>query len=492
MLRPYLFSRKLPGVLLMPSFLTDLTVLPILISAVAAIIGASLFYVTYRRLNGNPLVGIALGGVAGAIAPVLFMLPLNYCTFEAERDPADVLLGLVLIVVGLAIVLLPLRWIVSRLLQNAPLAGDTTSPGAFKSRLLPLFLLAPTLIILAMFLYYPSLETFRLSTLLARLDARRTAFICVDNFTRLLRDPGDGQSLLTLIGIAVGLMIAGVLVLRFAAHFTDQPLIGTKRRAPVALRYGVPLIIGVVLYSLLFDAASGFFSEDYGRSLLVTFGISIAIVVIGLSLSLLIATMAYQPITGAKIYRTLLIWPYAISPVVAGAIFLLLFNPSGGIINYFLRGAFGFTIPWLNDPAAAPWAIILASVWKSMGFNILFYLAGLQNVPKDLLEAGGIDGANAFQRFRHIVIPMLSPITFFLIITNMTYAFFESFGTVDTLTNGGPLNSTSTLMYEIYEIGIQNSDLGKAAAQSIILFVMVIGLTVIQFRSADSRVTYGA
>jgi len=202
--------------------------------------------------------------------------------------------------------------------------------------------------------------------------------------------------------------------------------------------------------------------------------------------------MAYLPIKGARIYRTLLIWPYAISPVVAGVIFLLLFNPAGGIVNYFLNGVFGFTIPWLNNPTAAPWAVIIASVWKSLGFNILFYIAGLQNVPKDLIEAGSIDGANALQRFRHIVIPLLSPITFFLIITNMTYAFFESFGTIDALTNGGPLHATSTLMYRIYEVGIQNNDLGKASAQSIILFVMVIGLTLIQFRSADTRITYGA
>ncbi len=384
------------------AFLTDLTVLPLLISAVAAIIGAALMFMTYRRLDGNPLVGIALGGIAGAAGSLLFMLPLNYCTFEADRTPADGLLGLVLIVIGVAIVVLPIRWIAARLLQHAPLAGDSTSPGAFKSRLLPAVLLAPTLIILAAFLYYPSLETFRLSTLLARLDARRTAFICVDNFTRLLRDPSDGQSLLTLIGITVVLIIAGIVLLRIVARFTDQPLAGAPRRAPTVWRYGVALIIGVVIYSLVFDTVSGFFSDDYGQSLLVTFGISIAIVVIGLSLSLLIATMAYQPITGAKIYRTLLIWPYAISPVVAGAIFLLLFNPSGGIINYFLQGVFGLSIPWLNNPTAAPWAIIIASVWKSLGFNILFYLAGLQNVPKDLIEAGAIDGANAFQRFRRM------------------------------------------------------------------------------------------
>lgn len=126
------------------------------------------------------------------------------------------------------------------------------------------------------------------------------------------------------------------------------------------------------------------------------------------------------------------------------------------------------------------------------GFDILFYIAGLQNVPKDLLEAASIDGANALKRFRHVVLPMLSPITFFLIIANMTYAFFDTFGTIDALTGGGPLRSTTTMMYNIYQIGILNNDLGKAAAQSIVLFAMVIGLTYLQFRTTARQVTYGA
>lgn len=394
--------------------------MPLVILAAAALIGAAIMGVRFQRLKQSVMFGVTLGALSGAAGSLLFMLPLNYCTFEPERKPADFVLGVLLIALGMVIVMVPIYWLVIRLLQRQPLFASGFLQGAFKGWLMPILLLLPTLIILALFLYYPSLDTFRLSTLLARLGARRTVFICVDNFTSLV---GDSQ---------------------------------------------------------------------YGQAVLTTFGMSIAIVVIGLGLSLLIATMAYLPIKGARIYRTLLIWPYAISPVVAGVIFLLLFNPAGGIVNYFLNGVFGFTIPWLNNPTAAPWAVIIASVWKSLGFNILFYIAGLQNVPKDLIEAGSIDGANALQRFRHIVIPLLSPITFFLIITNMTYAFFESFGTIDALTNGGPLHATSTLMYRIYEVGIQNNDLGKASAQSIILFVMVIGLTLIQFRSADTRITYGA
>jgi len=393
---------------------------PLLISVITGAIGAAMLAYAFSRAHGNVLLGGIIGAVAGAAAPLIFMLPLNYCTFEAERETIDVAFGLLLIGIALAAVILPLRWISLRLLGHQSVITRQVVPGAFKGKWTPWLLLAPTLAILILFLYYPSLETFRLSTLLARLGARRTAFVCVDNFTRLAQD----SSYLNIIGI--------------------------------------------------------------------TFLISIAIVAIGLVLSLAIANLAYLPIKGASIYRTLLIWPYAISPAVAGIIFLLLFNPTGGLINYALDGLFGIKIGWLNDPAAAPWAVIIASVWKSMGYNILFYIAGLQNVPKDLLEAAAIDGANAWQRFRRIVIPLLSPITFFLIITNMTYAFFDTFGTIDYLTGGGPVNATTTMMYNIYEVGIVNNDLGKGAAQSILLFVMVIGLTVLQFRTTGERVTYGA
>jgi sn-glycerol 3-phosphate transport system permease protein len=223
--------------------------------------------------------------------------------------------------------------------------------------------------------------------------------------------------------------------------------------------------------------------------------ISAAIVVISMGLSLLIATMAYLPIKGASIYRTLLVWPYAISPAVAGLIFLLMFNPVGGIINHTLDTLFGFKPGWTKDPTYAPLTIIIASVWKSMGYNILFYIAGLQNVPKDLIEAGAIDGANVVRRFRSIVWPLLSPITFFLIITNTTYAFFETYATIDYLTpGGGPLQSTNTMMYQVAQLGVfgERADLGKAAAESIVLFLVVIGMTLVMFRTGGRQVTYGA
>jgi sn-glycerol 3-phosphate transport system permease protein len=395
---------------------------PLVVLIFAALIGAASIAWLFRQTGLRLLISAAIGLMAGFGGALIFMLPLNFCTFELERPAVDLVFGLLLIAAGLVLTLSTAAWLIRRWQgpREPQTAAHVSQPGSFRGKITPWLLLAPTLVILALFLYYPSLDTFSLSTQLARLGARRSAFVCVDNFTRLVTD------------------------------------------------------------------------QSYLNSLGLTLLMSAAIVVIGLSLSLLIALAAYQPVKGARVYRTLLIWPYAISPAVAGVIFLLLFNPAGGIINYLLNGIGLPSIPWLNNPVYAPWAVILASVWKSMGFNILFYIAGLQNVPKDLQEAAAIDGANAVQRFRHVVLPLLSPITFFLIITNMTYAFFETFGTIDYLTAGGPLSSTTTLMYRIYYTGIQNNDLGKAAAQSIILFVMVISLTVLQFRSTGRRVTYGA
>ncbi|MCC7209182.1 MAG: sugar ABC transporter permease [Anaerolineae bacterium] len=350
------------------------------------------------------------------------MVPLGYCTFEAERSDLDRLVGGVLVAVGVVLVSAPALWIAPRLLRGQRLTEPPQSTqGVFRSHWLPWLLLVPTLAILLLFLYYPSVETLRLSTRLARLGARREAFVCVDNFTRLIGN------------------------------------------------------------------------ADYLAIVFRTLWMSVAIVGLSMGLALMVAMAAYLPIRGATIYRTLLIWPYGISPAVAGIIFLLMFNPSGGIINHFLGDWLGIKLGWTNDPAVAPWTIILASVWKSIGFNILFYIAGLQNVPKDLLEAASIDGANAVQRFRNVLIPMLSPITFFLIVTNVTYAFFETYATIDYLTpGGGPLGSTTTMMYDVIRVGVTNNDLGKAAAQSIVLFMLVIGLTWLQFRAGGRRVTYGA
>jgi sn-glycerol 3-phosphate transport system permease protein len=179
---------------------------------------------------------------------------------------------------------------------------------------------------------------------------------------------------------------------------------------------------------------------------------------------------------------------------VAGVIFAIMFNPVVGVVNHILVTVFhASALPWFTDPFLARFVLILASIWKQLGYNILFYIAGLQTVPKDLLEAATLDGASRWQRFLVIVLPALSPITFFLIITNLTYTFFDVYGTIDYLTKGGPSGATSVAIYEIIRVGIRSDrDLGRAAAQSIILFLMVIGVTLVQFRTSGRRVNYGA
>ncbi len=234
----------------------------------------------------------------------------------------------------------------------------------------------------------------------------------------------------------------------------------------------------------------------YESSFITTFQITLAIIIFGMGASLLIAVLANQKVRGAGIYRTWLIWPYAVSPVVAGVIFQMMFHPQVGPINWVLDSLFGIRPQWFRDVNLAPWVVIAASVWNSLGFNVLFYVAGLQNIPSDLLEAAAIDGANRVQRFLRITFPLLSPFTFFLLVTNVTYSFFGIFGAVDTLTQGGPWRqgsgATNVLIYNLYLDAFERQyKIGSAAAQSLILFLLVAGLTLLQFRYVERRVTYG-
>ena len=271
------------------------------------------------------------------------------------------------------------------------------------------------------------------------------------------------------------------------AFFHYYPMGQTFRLSTLLARFGRDRTVFICM-----DNFTELFADpDYWYSLGLSFFLAIAIMFIGLSLSLLIAVMAHMPIKGARIYRTLLVWPYALSPVIAGIIFQLMFNNTAGVLNYVLESTVGTTVPWLLSPNIAPWTVVMTGVWNIMGYNILFYLAGLQNVPDDLLEAAAIDGANVFERFFRITIPLLSPITFFLIVTNTTYAFFDTFGLIDFLTGGGPVNRTTTMMYEVYEVGVVDRNLGEAAARSMVLFLIVIGVTILQFRASRNRVNYG-
>ena len=229
--------------------------------------------------------------------------------------------------------------------------------------------------------------------------------------------------------------------------------------------------------------------ESYLASFKITAVFSVLVAGLGLSLSLALAVFADRVIRGATVYKTLLIWPYAVAPAVAGVLWLFMFAPSIGIVSFALRG---LGIEWnhLLDGDQAMTLIVLAAVWKQISYNFLFFLAGLQSIPKSLIEAAAIDGAGPWRRFWTIVFPLLSPVTFFLLVINVVYAFFDTFAIVDAATEGGPGKDTAILVYKVYYDGFKALDLGGSAAQSVVLMGIVIALTVLQFRYVERRVNY--
>ena len=227
----------------------------------------------------------------------------------------------------------------------------------------------------------------------------------------------------------------------------------------------------------------------YFEAILRTFFFSFAIAVSSLSFALLLAVMADKPLRGSMLYRTLLIWPYAVAPPVVGVLWIFMLHPSLGVLSRYLR-ALGIDWNPLLDGDQAAALIILAAAWKQISYNFLFFLAGLQSIPKSLLEAAAIDGATEVRRFWTIVFPLLSPTTFFLLVINITYAFFDTFGVIHAVTQGGPGKSTEVLIYKAWYDGLIAQDLGRSSAQAVILMVIVIGLTVIQFRYVERRVHY--
>ena len=208
-----------------------------------------------------------------------------------------------------------------------------------------------------------------------------------------------------------------------------------------------------------------------------------------LGIALLFAVMADRQIRGAEAYKTLLIWPYAVAPAIAGVLWIFMFDPSLGMLA---RGLQNLGVNWnprLNGNDAML-LVILAATWKQISYNFLFFLAGLQSIPKSVIEAAVIDGARPWRRFWTIVFPLLSPTTFFLLVVNVVYVFFDTFGIIDTMTAGGPSGATETLVYKVYSDGKGGSDLGGSAAQSVLLLIMVIALTAVQFRFLERRVSY--
>ncbi len=232
-----------------------------------------------------------------------------------------------------------------------------------------------------------------------------------------------------------------------------------------------------------------FADPGYLASFKTTAVFSISVAVIGLALALLLATMADRIVRGAMVYKTLLIWPYAVAPAVAGVLWLFMFAPAIGIVSYALR-AMGVDWNHLVKSEHAMTLIVMAAVWKQVSYNFLFFLAGLQSIPKSLLEAAAIDRATPFRRFWTITFPLLSPTTFFLLVINMVYAFFDTFGIIDAATQGGPGKDTAVLVYKVYADGFKGMDLGGSAAQSVVLMFIVVILTIVQFRYVERKVQY--
>ena len=287
----------------------------------------------------------------------------------------------------------------------------------FNNKGLPYLLLAPQLVVTAVFFLWPASQALYQSVLEEDAFGLKTEFVWLENFERLFSDPG------------------------------------------------------------------------YLHSFEITVVFSLATTILSLAPSLLLAVMADRVIRGATGYTTLLIWPYAIAPAVVGVLWWFLFNPTIGIGAYVLA-LFGYRWNHFLSGDDAMVLIIIAAAWNQISYNFLFFLAGLQSIPRSLLEAAAIDGARPFKRFWTIVFPLLSPTTFFLLVVNIVYAFFHTFGIVHATTSGGPARSTEILVYKVFNDGFLALDLGGSAAQSVILMAIVIGLTVIQFRYVERRVAY--
>lgn len=232
-----------------------------------------------------------------------------------------------------------------------------------------------------------------------------------------------------------------------------------------------------------------FADPTYLGSFKTTAVFAIGVALVGLGTSLALAYFADRALRGATFYKTLLIWPYAIAPAVAGVLWSFLFNPSLGIVSFMIRR---MGVDWnfvLNGGQALTLVVIIAA-WKQISYNFLFFLAGLQSIPKSLIEAAAIDCAGPWRRFWSIVFPLLSPTTFFLMVVNVVYAFFDTFAIIDSVTQGGPFKATETLVFKVYQDGVRGLDIGGSAAQSVILMGLVIVLTIVQFRYVERKVQY--
>lgn len=256
------------------------------------------------------------------------------------------------------------------------------------------------------------------------------------------------------------------------------------------------IIIGNEQFVGLANFAELFSSPVYHQVIVQTLVFVALVVVLGLLCALVLAWLASKPIAGARFYRLMLIYPYALSPAIAGTLWLFLFNPEIGAVNALLNSVAGIRPRWLDNPFLAFSLVVVAAIWKGLGYNVVFYLAAFQNIPAEVTEAAEIDGANTWQSFWRILFPLLSPMTFFLVFTNIVAALFDSFGLVNILTRGGPVYGetgiTTFLIYQLYEDGFRNFKTGAAASQAVLMLLLVVCIIVLQFRYGNRRVHYGA
>jgi sn-glycerol 3-phosphate transport system permease protein len=228
----------------------------------------------------------------------------------------------------------------------------------------------------------------------------------------------------------------------------------------------------------------------YYWSIVNSFVFAFGVTALGVGTGLFVAALAAQKIRGLTAYRTAVLWPYGIAPPIAGIIFLFIFHPSYGVLPYWLSFVTAYEFNWLLKGWVAMTLVVVATAWTHVGYNIAFFLAGLLAIPGSLLEAASVDGAGGLRRFWSIVLPLLSPITFYLVVVNMIFSFFSSFGVIHAVTQGGPGKATEIMVFKVYQDGFIGLNLGSSAAQSVILMLVVIGLTALQFRVVERRVTY--
>lgn len=249
--------------------------------------------------------------------------------------------------------------------------------------------------------------------------------------------------------------------------------------------FGISLIfVGLENYGRIFSDPS------YLQTLVRSFVFAGLTAFTSMTAALFLAVQAGKRIRGSTFYKTMMVWPYAVATLVAGVLWLFMFNPTVGVVSHFLNRTFGLRWNHLLEEGQAFLLVTLAASWKQISYNFVFFLAGLQNVPDSLVEASAIDGASPFKRFWRIIFPLLSPTTFYLLVMNLVYAFFETFPIIHQVTQGGPYQATTILVYRVYRDGVFNLDLGSSSAQSVVLMIIVITLTVLQFRFVERKVTY--